>query len=118
MNPIIKQKWIDALLSGEYEQGERRLRTTYTYCCLGVLCDLYAKETGKEWLHGIYNNYSYDGETEIPSVAVLRWAGFQFDVDECGGRLFEDEINPGYLASLNDSGYTFEQMAEIIKEHL
>jgi hypothetical protein len=35
------QKWIDALRSGNYQQGQRRLRrVNNTYCCLGVLCDI------------------------------------------------------------------------------
>ena len=43
------RRWIKALrggikrlAGGEYEQGEGRLRTEQgTYCCLGVVCDLY-----------------------------------------------------------------------------
>jgi len=45
MNKEVKAKWIKALRSGEYKQGNLRLRNTDNeFCCLGVLCDLYAKE--------------------------------------------------------------------------
>ncbi len=56
MNKELKQKWIDALRSGDYEQGKGLLcRITpdgAKYCCLGVLCevengeDIWELETG------------------------------------------------------------------------
>lgn len=43
----IKEKWLAALRSGEYKKGTSALQGHPGYfCCLGVLCDLYAKETG------------------------------------------------------------------------
>ena len=55
MNRQIKDKWITALRSGEYNQDSDGgyLKTCDGYCCLGVLCDLYVKETGKEWARRI-----------------------------------------------------------------
>lgn len=50
MRPDVKAKWITALRSGEYRQGRGSLREHDAYCCLGVLCDLHAKET-------IYENH-------------------------------------------------------------
>lgn len=40
MNKEVKQKWVDALLSGRYEKGEGYLLRDGKYCALGVLCDL------------------------------------------------------------------------------
>lgn len=44
MNPEVKALWLNALRSGEYQQGTGKLKQTYggdqRYCCLGVLCDL------------------------------------------------------------------------------
>ena|SRR6185312_5054794 len=41
MDAELKQKWIDALRSGQYEQGNGQLRTQDDkFCCLGVLCDI------------------------------------------------------------------------------
>ncbi len=51
MDKIIKAKWVEALRSGEYKQGKGVLRgsdmTKPTYCCLGVLCDVYKRHTGR-----------------------------------------------------------------------
>src|ERR1700722_19140718 len=40
MDPALKAKWVAALRSGEYKQGDGKLhnRTDDSYCCLGVLC--------------------------------------------------------------------------------
>ena len=46
MKQEIKEKWVSALRSGEYKQGKEGLRIYNEFCCLGVLCDLYIKETG------------------------------------------------------------------------
>lgn len=39
MNPAIKDEWVKALRSGDYEQGKDRLHDKFrdTFCCLGVL---------------------------------------------------------------------------------
>jgi hypothetical protein len=40
------RKWIKALRSGEYKQGCGALRPSKDkFCCLGVLCDVYRKES-------------------------------------------------------------------------
>lgn len=38
MDAEFKQKWVAALRSGEYQQGEGFLLKDDTYCCLGVAC--------------------------------------------------------------------------------
>ncbi len=49
MNKEIKQKWIDALQSGDYKQCKGRLADNDSFCCLGVLTDLYLKEKNMTW---------------------------------------------------------------------
>ena len=50
MHEPIARRWVEALRSGEYGQTTHRLRDGEPgalgngFCCLGVLCDLYAKE--------------------------------------------------------------------------
>jgi hypothetical protein len=48
-DPEVKAKWVTALRSGNYKQGEGRLRSQSwigtgwgqpEFCCLGVLCDI------------------------------------------------------------------------------
>lgn len=39
---VTLEEWIAALRSGKYKQGRAALRNADdTYCCMGVLCDLY-----------------------------------------------------------------------------
>lgn len=42
MDAQLKAKWVEALRSGEFKQGQGRLHNTEndSYCCLGVLCKL------------------------------------------------------------------------------
>lgn len=45
MTPELKAKWVAALRSGEYKQGQARMKRiheddTASYCCLGVLCEI------------------------------------------------------------------------------
>jgi len=42
MDATIKRKWVEALRSGEYKQGQGALRDARdnTWCCLGVLCEV------------------------------------------------------------------------------
>ena len=40
MNPQIKEDWVEALRSGEYEQTQGVLDQDDRQCCLGVLCDI------------------------------------------------------------------------------
>ena len=37
------QKWVDGLLSGEYEQGRGKLNKDGKFCCLGVACEVAIK---------------------------------------------------------------------------
>jgi hypothetical protein len=112
MNPEIKQQWLKALRSGEYEQDTSSLRTTCGFCCLGVLTDLYLKEHNKEWIEDkMFPFYYYRDESKILPLDVMCWAGLL-------------ESNPFLatrhsLAHYNDNlGYNFEQIADLIEEQL
>ena len=112
MNPQIKQKWVDALRSGDYKQGQNYLRTDNGFCCLGVLCDLYGKENNVEWnLVNNGQNYEFEEfESYLPPF-VVEWAGVEEDAPRINGEI-------GTLSELNDTGSTFEQIADLIEEHL
>ena len=126
MNPEIKQKWINALRSGEYEQSSKGFLHTAnefneTYCCLGVLCDLYAKEHNKEWTNNYgRSNLYFEGEGHYPPQSVVEWAGlpdknpsieFSGEIDDCE---FEDPE----LSELNDEGISFNTIAGLIEQYL
>ena len=111
MNQQIKEKWLNALRSGEYSQTRGFLRTIEGFCCLGVLCDLYAKETGTEWKDNYdFANSSFLGELATLPEKVMKWSGLK-------------EPNPysenwGSLASLNDEGKEFTKIADVIEKYL
>ena len=128
MNSQIKQKWIDALRSGKYTQAQSKLYSGDGFCCLGVLCDIYAKEVGdiawvkkdpsKTWIDVDKWDYWYfDDQSEVLPECVSKWA----DLNENDPVVTKDIVTPNYLttlASLNDKGVTFEDLAEVIEEQL
>lgn len=58
MNPVLKEKWVAALRSGQYKQGKKCLRTyKNTFCCLGVLVDI---AYPKRWERSV-GSFSYSG---------------------------------------------------------
>lgn len=138
MNPEIKELWIAALESGEYEQCKGRLTRIdsegkKTHCCLGVLSELGVKAgitTAPDIIGfggGGYVEYEdgvYGPASSITPDLVANWAG----LDENNPRVTIDGTIRS-LADLNDSGvaddengdsipFTFPQIAAIIREQL
>lgn len=119
MNPEVKKKWLEALRSGEYKQGKDQLKQEQngdcSYCCLGVLCDLFAKETGTSW-----DNQILKYDAMMPTEPVRNWAGVSSN-DEFTVDVDDNEVNEGYarLDVLNDRhNYTFAQIADLIEKQL
>lgn len=129
MNTEVKQKWIDALRSGKYDQGSEKLRSVQGHCCLGVLCDLYSKEQGAEWEFRGYDEtdhkpqdyWYFEDQSEFLPDSVRDWAGLPVcnpsvrvdvtDNDDEDDWFYNDEI-----ANLNDSGYTFNELSKLIEQ--
>lgn len=116
MDPEKRELWKVALLSGEYTQGQNALRRSDgSFCCLGVLCDLYRKETGKgEWVEDLGNKYfafcqanTPDEAGELP-LTVREWAGIT------GNRRVRVESTGTTLAWENDRGMTFAEIVELL----
>lgn len=116
-----RDKWITALRSGEFTQGQAALRSRDAeYCCLGVACELASRD-------GVISPWTtetgYDGEAMTPSSKVMHWLGL---ADDCGetrkphlaGAYSDGEPKEvGALTELNDSGdWTFEQIADLIEQ--
>ena len=108
-----REDLVEALRSGKYKQGKKALRIKGDfYCCLGVACDV--SELG-EWgeLHRdqiCYNIqcFSYMGIDGVLPKYVMNYYGF---ITPKGSHLIHKES----LTSLNDKGYSFEQIADIIE---
>ena len=122
MNPRIKQKWLDALRSGEYKQTKENLQDINGFCCLGVLCDLHSKERGTSWVKQI-DNYELYGEAQTLPLSVQEWAGLDNDM---GGVVdFDYEVDgvmyvkSESLPEINDTwNKDFKEIADLIEAQL
>jgi hypothetical protein len=126
MHEHIKKLWVDALRSGNYRQGIGRLRCADTYCCLGVLCDLYDRDQGGPGWDDGDQNYLRCGAFLPREVA--RWAGIITDDPDCfaPNEVIQTEFNVtlpdhtirGSLTDANDSGFSFLEIADLIEQNL
>lgn len=129
MNEEIKHKLVRALRSGEYPQTRARLRTGNGFCCLGVACDLYRKETARGRWAG--NSFEIERESKrlaLPT-AVVEWLGvpdhmvrIPATIDEIaelvGRPISGHDVCQTTLAQLNDLGFTFDEIATVIETYL
>ena len=103
--------WVEALRSGEYEQGVGALHEGDAFCCLGVACEVYQKQVGGLGVEMPYRNtYEYDGETgELPGL-LIDWLELNSD-PKIGGKT---------AIRLNDEDrLSFDEIADAIeKEYL
>lgn len=132
MKPDTKQLWITALRSGNFPQGKNVLAyklpdgVTY-YCCMGVFCEIlpYVERTDSN--ERSFSNIAYvatgDEETVI---TVLPWTVVDTEKLDANNPVIEytGRDRHGYtserisLAELNDSGFTFNQIADLIERFL
>lgn len=118
MNPEVKAKWLTALRSGVYRQSQGSLRNERNeYCCLGVLCELasQADVIPLPILISDRTHYAYNGSEAYLPDAVMGWAGLDKSPEVPA---INSNNEPLELAYLNDSGYSFERIADLIEEHL
>jgi hypothetical protein len=121
MKSAIKKKWIKALLSRKYKQGQGALCNGDRFCCLGVLCDLHAKETKTKWetvtvlgCTGI-KYFKYFDYTDFPPPKVYKWAGLPVN------RRDQPDASCETIQTLvvaNDGGKKFKTIAKIIEKTL
>ncbi len=120
LNVELTLKWIDALKSGRYQQSRKRLRTVDGFCCLGVLCDISGQG---QWVLDDNDFGAYLISTTISLVMIpTEMRSFVgFSPDGCFTSQFRvflglynlDDL-PITLAKMNDSGETFEKIANVI----
>ena len=119
MKPEIKSKWVAALKSGEYAQGERRVLNDGFggWCCLGVLCDIYAKEFGDLWERSGEGLRLSIGSCYYPPNEVRKWADFHEDESPVSIGNIERSVavhNDG----VNCPRRTFAEIADAIEAQL
>lgn len=133
MDIKVKQKWLTALNSGKYEQTKGRLKGKTGFCCLGVLCDLYAEEHPESdgwddenrtvnFSVGYTNFYDADRNFNdcVLTPAVKEWAGLTYAdpaiTPVASKRSGLSDSSPrDSLARANDSGYNFLELSQIIR---
>ena len=139
MKSSIKEMWVNALLSGDYPQTTEVLRSNDGYCCLGVLCDLYAQETNQNWQGKQYidsdvvdvteteisefnfDSFYFNDELELLPSSVVEWAGIDNPNPSVGIEYTTDDglyMEYVELSQLNDTGYDFKQIAQYIQDSL
>lgn len=99
-----------ALRSGKYPQIQRALRNRDGFCCLGVACDL-IDPFG--WRDGGLEGSYFNGRSDY-----LPWNARKFyESAEVGLFLNLQDREERWisLAGLNDSGFTFPQIADVIE---
>lgn len=108
MDKIIVQNWIDALRSGKYNQGRKYLHTyidsDHRFCCLGVLCDLNTSVVKKQ--------EKVDKELEFTFFSYDQYIAMLPDKFKMPKDL---QLT---LMSMNDSGESFEKIADYIEKKL
>lgn len=107
IDPDFKQKWVKALRSGRYRQGDGALRLSggdgkgYRYCCLGVACNI---ESSRKW--------------KAEGAGLFAWNGFEAKKDD---HFLEfglgDEVT-AHLIQMNDGGIPFNEIADWIETNL
>jgi hypothetical protein len=125
MNQSVKEQWIQALTSGEYQQTTNYLQREGKYCCLGVLCELYQKAhpDQTEWCNALnpddemyFRVNTEDGpqrDTKMPPAVVCEWAGL-----DPSDNMFNNLVAVDTLAKRNDEGATFAEIAAYIQTNL
>jgi hypothetical protein len=122
MDKKIKKMWASALRSGDYKKGLEALHPKKnSFCALGVLCDLYMKDTGKgAWIldedtgaFAFKSGNKVDGMN--PPPAVLKWAGIK--KIESAHLMYKDQ--PHSIVELNDeTKMPFKKLADLIETSL
>jgi hypothetical protein len=120
MKKSIKKKWLEALRSGKYKQTVRNLKDNNGYCCLGVLCDVYAKEHPELARWSEYHGF-VAGPTiahKMPPVEVYVWSGLRPSDASMLAHHNDPIITGSSRAPRRLRSYSFKTIAELIENYL
>lgn len=131
MNKNVMKKWVKALRSGKYKQGQGLLKQTTAFtndktyhCCLGVLCEIYNNDMRKSKKKTLseqrYNGiHKFNKQPECLPKTVQKWAGLFSKVGDFRNVDRRDITSYGDFASLadmNDLGCSFKKIAKTIEK--
>lgn len=130
MQKDVRDRWVKALRSGDYEQGSGYLCKENKYCCLGVLNDVQGNDFVLE--NGVRQYYNITEKAQSAVTTVRKY----YDIDDRAQ--YSVTLNEGWLESqgleshdvmrlwpMNDgrnaSGehiYSFSDIADFIEENV
>lgn len=121
MKTEYKDKWVKALRSGEYKQADGALSPDGdSFCCLGVLCEVLIKDgvaidktMGENSDEGYRYSFGDTFDWETLPEGVADFVG----LSEVNPRVVRDDITRD-LATINDSGTPFDEIADLIEAQL
>lgn len=132
LKPEIKAAWLTALRSGEYEQGRGALNRGGKFCCLGVLCDVMVNqfdlnldvaqepECDDVCCSEVEKNViSYNENASFPPAEVAEAVFMNRESDSNWGVKSMEAPNREMsytLYALNDNGFSFAEIADVIEE--
>lgn len=114
MDPEVKVKWVEALRSGQFKQGEGYLKTRDgCNCCLGVLAEITGIQSKPSECEIDDGSYSYS----FPNPSFPD--GYNYEIHEtpigyCG--IAKQPRNE--LMNMNDDGMPFPEIADWIERNL
>jgi hypothetical protein len=116
MTPELKAKWLAALRSGKYQQGEGALNKDGKFCCLGVLCDV----AGYEWFEDELPGYKTcsAGRAFIENATELEKLGLSSEI-----QIFCCSLNDGTFPSSDkiqpdNYPHSFKEIADWLEKNL
>lgn len=140
LDPEIKALWLETLRSEKYQQGMRYLHYAAGYCCLGVLCNelkvrnyelpegrvrsqTNLEENGESFMYGHKESTVTLPETLAVELGISDSGDLYLPV-MVNGEEYAVVFHSTYdystldlpmLTVLNDGGFTFDQIADLIE---
>lgn len=106
--------WVDALRYEGFKQTTCRLQDENGYCCLGVACVVYERETGDELPKNEIGCY-FENVLCGHFISVQNWLNLSSDMGGFANMELEEGIT-GNLTDLNDFfRFDFPDIADIIE---
>jgi hypothetical protein len=135
LKPEVKEKWVTALRSGNYQQGTGLLHYVNAdkkdcFCVWGVLCELAVEEGVVKTYGSITGDYLYgpddprvNGSPAVPPPEVIEWAfGPEVTSDIKVTLEYDNDSEGGTRETLiywnDDCDMPFDTFATLIEEQL
>lgn len=120
VNPLtqeMKDKWVAALRSGKYQQGQHELKScTDKFCCLGVLCDVKGLPYGDGF-------FQLDESTHVDTclvkrICVMDGPSIVIHGPAIDKAFYVSNVIQEQLVTMNDDGVSFNEIADWIEKNV